>query len=127
MHQATAAGRGSATELATPAGGCQRITVVIHLGCGHRVVARSANPHVGGARGHARRATEAIEDIDAVWYEPDPASKSGLTSRVVGYSHSRVRILCVIVLPTDEGYQGINAWPANATYRRIYREAQDDD
>ncbi|MEJ7754992.1 MAG: hypothetical protein WKF83_00500 [Nocardioidaceae bacterium] len=72
-------------------------------------------------------ATEAIEDIDAVWYEPDPASKSGLTSRVVGYSHSRVRILCVIVLPTDEGYQGINAWPANATYRRIYREAQDDD
>ena len=51
-------------------------------------------------------ATEAIEDIDAVWYEPDPASKSGLTSRVVGYSHSRVRILCVIVLPTDEGYQG---------------------
>jgi hypothetical protein len=68
-------------------------------------------------------ATEAIEDIDAVWYEPDPASKSGLTSRVVGYSHSRVRIL----LPTDEGYQGINAWPANATYRRIYREAQDDD
>jgi len=91
------------------------------------VVARSANPHVGGARGHARRATEAIEDIDAVWYEPDPASKSGLTSRVVGYSHSRVRILCVIVLPTDEGSQGINAWPANATYRRIYREAQDDD
>ncbi|HZJ07733.1 MAG TPA: hypothetical protein VFD59_20060 [Nocardioidaceae bacterium] len=72
-------------------------------------------------------AAEAIEDIGAVWYEPDPASKSGFTSRVVGYSHSRVRVLCVIVLPIDDGYEGINAWPANSTYRRIYREAQDDD
>jgi hypothetical protein len=70
---------------------------------------------------------EALEDFGAVWFEPDPASRSGLTSRVNGYSHSRVQILCVIVLPIDSGYEGINAWPANSTYRRIYREAQDDD
>lgn len=72
-------------------------------------------------------ADEAVEDVEAVWYEPDPASKSGLTSRVVGYSHSRRQVLCVIVLPVEEGYEGVNAWPANSTYRRIYREVQDDD
>lgn len=58
-------------------------------------------------------AQEAIEDVGAVWFEPDPASKSGLTSRVVGYSRSRLQILCVIVLPTEGTYEGINAWRAN--------------
>jgi hypothetical protein len=72
-------------------------------------------------------AREAIEDVGAVWFESDPASKSGLTSRVVGYSRSRLQILCVIVLPVGDDYEGVNAWPANSTYRRIYREAQDDD
>jgi len=71
-------------------------------------------------------ADEAVEDVDAVWFEPDPASKSGLTGRVVGYSRSRREVLCVIVLPAEDGYEGVNGWPANSTYRRIYREAQDD-
>lgn len=71
------------------------------------------------------QANEAARDAAAVWYEPDPASKSGLTSRVVGYSHSREAVLCVILLPiAGDGYDGINAWPANTTYRRIYREGQ---
>lgn len=72
-------------------------------------------------------AQEAIEDVGAVGFEPDPASKSGLTGRVVGYSRSRLQILCVIVLPAEGTYEDIDAWPANSTYRRIYREAQDDD
>lgn len=72
-------------------------------------------------------ADEAVEDVGAVWFEPDPASRSGLTSRVVGYSRSRRQILCVIVIPAERGYEGVNAWPANSTYRRIYREAEDDD
>jgi hypothetical protein len=72
-------------------------------------------------------AQEAVEDVDAVWFEPDPASLSGLTSRVVGYSRTRLQVLCVIVLPTEDGYMGVNAWPANPTYRRIYREGLDDD
>jgi hypothetical protein len=74
-----------------------------------------------------REAKEAVTDVDAVWFEPDPASRSGLTSRVVGYSRSRRQVLCVIVLPVGGGYEGVNAWPANSTYRRLYREAQDDD
>jgi hypothetical protein len=75
--------------------------------------------------GHGIRgveANEAVTDIDAVWFEPDPASKSGLTSRVVGYSHTRREILCVIVLPVEGGYDGVNGWTANSTYRRIYEE-----
>lgn len=72
-------------------------------------------------------AEEAIQDVDALWFEPDPASKSELTSRVIGYSRTRLQVLCVIVLSTEDGHEGVNGWPANSTYRRIYREAQDDD
>ncbi len=72
-------------------------------------------------------ADEAISDIDAVWFEPDPASRSGLSTRVVGYSHTRREVLCMILLRGDAGYEGVNGWPANATYRRIYREAQQDE
>lgn len=72
-------------------------------------------------------AREAIEDVGAVWFEPDPASKSGFTSRVVGYSRSRLQVLCVIVLPTEGGYEGVKRVACQPTYRRIYREARDDD
>lgn len=67
-------------------------------------------------------ANEAVNDIDAIWYEPDPASKSGLTDRVVGYSPTREQVLCVVVLKVEGDYQGINAWPANASYRRRYNK-----
>ena len=67
-------------------------------------------------------ATEAASDLDRAVFSPDPASKSGETDRVIGYSTARQQILCVILLRKDGGYSGINAWPANSTYRRIYRE-----
>jgi hypothetical protein len=69
-------------------------------------------------------ANEALADTDAVWYEPDPANQIRLTSRVIGYTNSRQQILCLIVLPIDDGYDGINAWQANSTYRRVYQEGQ---
>jgi hypothetical protein len=34
-------------------------------------------------------AGEAVADIDAVWFDPDPNSKSGQSVRVIGYSRSR--------------------------------------
>jgi hypothetical protein len=43
---------------------------------------------------------------------------------VIGYTNSRQQILCLIVLPIDDGYDGINAWQANSTYRRVYQEGQ---
>jgi hypothetical protein len=71
------------------------------------------------------QASEAVDDLDALVYSPDPASKSGLTDRIVGYSHSFGKVLVVIVLRKDGHYIGINAWPANPTYTRLYREGID--
>jgi len=45
------------------------------------------------------QAQEAVEDIDALWIDPDPTSKTGISVRVVGYSHSLREILCVILIP----------------------------
>ena len=48
-------------------------------------------------------ADEAVHDIDAVWFDPDPASRSHRSVRVIGYSHSRRAILTVILVRPDEG------------------------
>lgn len=70
-----------------------------------------------------QEATEAVEDVDALLFDPDPTSRSGLTARFVGYSATRQQILCVIVLHgTDIDWLGVTAFPANSTYRRRYKE-----
>lgn len=66
-------------------------------------------------------ADEAVADIDAVWFDPDPHSKSGQSARVVGYSHSRHAVLTVILVRRDEGgYWGANGWESNSSDRRRY-------
>ena len=70
------------------------------------------------------QADEAANDPFALWDDPDPASKSGVTSRITGYSKMRQEVLCVIVCPLDDIVYGINAWPANSTYKRRYSEGQ---
>jgi uncharacterized DUF497 family protein len=70
-------------------------------------------------------ADEAVNDIDAVWFDPDPASRSNRSVRVIGYSHSCRAILTVILVRSDEGtYYGANGWESNPTDQRRYREAQ---
>lgn len=70
-------------------------------------------------------ANEAVGDIDAVWFDPDPASRSGTSVRVLGYSHSRKAILTVILVRRDEGgYYGANGWESNRSDQRRYREGQ---
>lgn len=69
------------------------------------------------------QANEAVNDIDAIWYDPDPASKSGLSVRVVGWSSSRQEIVTVILLHDGGDWTGVNGWPANygrdrTAYRR---------
>jgi hypothetical protein len=44
-------------------------------------------------------ADEAVVDPGAVWLDPDPASASGLSVRVVGYSRLARSVLTVILLP----------------------------
>lgn len=52
----------------------------------------------------AVEAEEAISDVDAVWFDPDPASRSGNSVRVIGYSYSRRAILTVILVRVGDGY-----------------------
>lgn len=77
-------------------------------------------------------AAEAVNDPTAFWLDPDPASTSGLSVRVIGYSRAADAVLTVILLPaaTDpdeppEGdWWGANAWRSNDQDQRIYRERQ---
>jgi uncharacterized DUF497 family protein len=70
-------------------------------------------------------ADEAVDDVDAVWFDPDPASRSNRSVRVIGYSHSRRAILTVILVRREEGtYYGANGWESNPSDQRRYREAQ---
>jgi len=65
-------------------------------------------------------ADEAFEDADAVHYEPDPKSKSGISHRTIGYSPAAQQVLVVITVPDGETLWGVNAWKANTTDARDY-------
>jgi uncharacterized DUF497 family protein len=72
-----------------------------------------------------QEADEAAADIDAVWFDPDPASKSGRSVRVIGYSRSRRAVLTVILVHRDGGgYWGANGWESNAPDRRRYEKGE---
>ena len=57
-------------------------------------------------------ANEAVTDIDAVWFDPDPHGHSGRGVRVIGYSHSRRAVLTIILVHREDspGYWGANGW-----------------
>ncbi len=67
-------------------------------------------------------ADEACADDDALVDSPDPAPKSGRTDRLVGYSPT-ARMVIVVIYLRDE-LVDVNAWKANATQTRRYREDQ---
>ena len=72
-------------------------------------------------------ADEALADPDAVWYDPDPNSKSGNSVRVIGFSHSRRQVLSIILVYRDDGsesYWGANGWPSNSSDQRRYERGQ---
>lgn len=68
------------------------------------------------------QADEALFDPDRVVLEPDPASKSGVSVRTIGYSVSRGALVTVITVVEEGVVFGINAWPSNPTDRRRYLE-----
>lgn len=49
------------------------------------------------------QADEAVADIDALWFDPDPHGRSGRGVRVIGYSHSRRAVLTIILVRRDDG------------------------
>lgn len=75
-------------------------------------------------------ATEAVNDPAAYWRDPDPASASGMSVRVIGYSGTADSVLTVILVradadPSDSAdgdWWGANAWNANTRDTQIYQE-----
>lgn len=73
-------------------------------------------------------ADQAVRDAHAAWLTPDPASRSGHSTRVIGYSVSARTVLTVILLDAeadpserpDGGWWGANAWASNPTDRNLY-------
>lgn len=72
-------------------------------------------------------ANEALDDADAVWFDPDPKSKSGQSIRVIGYCASRRELLTVILVrdPGTERLWGANGWTSNSADRALYREGDE--
>ena len=67
------------------------------------------------------QAEEALADPRRVVFEPDYASVSGSSVRVIGYSQAAGTILTVIVVLGEDGKEwGGSAWPSNPRDRSYY-------
>jgi hypothetical protein len=72
-----------------------------------------------------QEANEALADADALLFDPDPKSMSGVSARVIGYSPTAATVLVVILARREDkpgSWWGANGWRANSTDRRIYAE-----
>ncbi|MCA2312568.1 transposase [Mycobacterium intracellulare subsp. chimaera] len=66
-------------------------------------------------------AAEALDDPDVVAFIPDPKSRSGKSSRFIGYSLTAGRLVVVIVVEHQGQHYGANCWRANSTDQRTYQ------
>lgn len=65
-------------------------------------------------------ADEALADPDALVQRPDPASRSGVSDRTIGFSETLGGLVTVITVDEDGTTWGINAWPSNDRDTRKY-------
>lgn len=82
-----------------------------HMWTGHQITVEQAN--------------QALADVDALLFDPDPASRSGTSARLIGYSSSAVAVLVVILVHREDrpgAWWGANGWRANSTDRRTYQQ-----
>jgi hypothetical protein len=70
-------------------------------------------------------ADEAWDDPGRLVIDPDPASESGRTIRVIGWSATMRRLVTVIALPDGPATWGVNAWPSNDVDTSRYRKDKD--
>ena len=72
----------------------------------------------------AAEADEAVSDELAIWFDPDPRSRSGEGIRVIGFCLSRAQVLTVILVRKEAPHEfwGVNGWQANGRDLRTYRE-----
>lgn len=79
---------------------------------------------------HVYEAGEALADPDAVLFSPDPKSRSGSSSRLLGYSASRGQVLVVILVARDDkpgAWWGANGWVATGADRGRYRRENEHE
>lgn len=67
-------------------------------------------------------ANDALSDPLRLVIDPDPASKSGRSVRVIGWSQIAQVLITVITLEYEGRDYGVNAWRSNTTDQRRYRE-----
>jgi len=72
------------------------------------------------------QADEALNDANAVIFDPDYNTKSGRQVRTLGYSPSAQAVLSVITLDQGDVVWG-NAWQSNSRDRRYYRQGGPDE
>lgn len=73
-------------------------------------------------------ADEALADVDAQLFDPDPKSTSGRSARLLGYSRTAGAVLVVILVRRGDrhgAWWGANGWRANSTDRRTYRDGSE--
>lgn len=70
-------------------------------------------------------AQQAWDDPAALVADPDPASRSGRSVRVIGYSPGARAVLVLILVKGQHGLVAASAWRANASHRRRYLEGMD--
>ncbi len=73
----------------------------------------------------ATAADDALADPNRVVVDPDYASVTGRSVRVIGYSTLAGAVVTVIVLSDGGVHYGVNGWLANEKDRRIYRKGED--
>jgi hypothetical protein len=68
------------------------------------------------------QADEALDDPNAVTFDPDYNSKSGDSIRTIGYSTSAGAVLSVITVEDDGIVYGASAWRSNSRDRQYYQK-----
>jgi len=71
-------------------------------------------------------AKEAAVDPHRLTFDPDPASRSGSSIRVIGYSPQADAVLVLIAVRFDGRLFAASAWRANDVQARKYREGDSD-
>jgi len=72
------------------------------------------------------QAEEALADPERVVINPDYASKSGQSVRIIGYAPSVDAVLTIIVV-NDNGHEyGANGWASNQRDQNIYHQKEQE-
>jgi len=67
-------------------------------------------------------ARQAVHDPRRLILDPDPASRSGSSIRIIGYSQTTNCVLAVIVVRFQGTLFAASAWKANREQTHMYRE-----